>query len=205
MTRKPRRVLGFVPIVLLGLVATPTQAGPPTAAGIPPARPADYAVVFWYARSDPMNSMRHQIYDVRKGQYTPAVVQWVETLPAKYPAYAAYVKEVRLDPESPASEKKQLATVILQEYGEKGGPYGGYGLRDAGGLYGGANLHSLIRPGADFSRPVPDVRIGAGTYLRGYGFVASPGANRIPGYLLSTSPGTSAPMPFPYPYVRPHP
>jgi hypothetical protein len=205
MPRRPVQVLGLGVIVSAGLIVGPAPADPPAAAVAPPVPPADYVVVFWYARSDPLTSLRHQTYDVRQGQYTPAVRQWVETLATKYPAYAAYVREIRIDPQSSASEKKQLATVILQEYVDKGGPNGGYGVRDAGGLYGGADVRHMLRSGAVVARPGPVPEPGAGAYLRGYGFLAAPGANRPPAFLQSPSPATPAPMPFPYPYVRPHP
>jgi hypothetical protein len=206
MPLKPWRVLalGTTVIVIVGLMAPPAPADPPGASA-PAASPPDFMVVFWYARSDPLTSMRHQTYDVRKGQYTPAVRQWVETLATKYPAYAAYVKEVRVDPKSSDRERKQLATLILQEYVEKGGPNGGYGVRDAGGIYGGADVRRMLRSGEIVAHPGPESQPGAGAYLRGYGFLAAPGANRPPAFLLSPSPATPAPMPFPYPYVRPRP
>jgi hypothetical protein len=207
MWRRPWRVLalGASVIVTVGLMALPVPADPPAASAPGSSRPADYVVVFWYARSDPLTSMRHQTYDVRQGQYTPAVRQWVDSVATKYPAYAAYVREVRIDPQSSAREKKQLATVILQEYVEKGGSNGGYGVRDAGGLYGGADVRRMLSSGEIVARPGPRPEPGAGAYLRGYGFLAAPGANRPPAFLLSPSPATPAPMPFPYPYVRPRP
>jgi hypothetical protein len=200
---------GLILAHTLGLASALTSAEPPAPAVVNPSseRPADYVVAFWYLRADPLTSLRHKVYDVRKGQYTRAVTDWLETMRTRYPTYAAYLKEVRLSPDSGATEAKQLATVILQEYVEKGGPYGGLGIRDEYGLYGGAGrLDGLVRPGSP--RPLSDLnrRSTVSEYIRGYGFVASPGANRPPNFLSSPGQGSSGlPGPFPYPYVRPHP
>jgi hypothetical protein len=166
--------------------------------------PPDYKIAFWYRRSDPLTSIRHQVYDVRRGEYTRAVDDWLETIRVKHPAYAAYVKDVRLKPGTGGASgaKKQLATVILQEYLDKGGPNGGLGVREGFGPWtdSGFGLPGEIgeRPRA---RPMP--RPDASEYLRGYGFINQPGANRPPSFLFA--PGSTPPSPFPYPYVRPHP
>jgi hypothetical protein len=201
--------LGLILAHTLGLAAALALASaePPAVANPSSERPADYVVAFWYLRADPLTSLRHQVYDVRKGQYTRAVTDWLETMRTRYPAHAAYLRVVRLQPDSGVPEAKQLATVILGEYVDKGGPYQGLGIRDEYGLYGGAGrLDSLMRPG--IGRPPSDLdrRSNVSAYIRGYGFVASPGANRPPSYLSSPGQGPAGlPSPFPYPYVRPHP
>jgi len=208
MPRPTRLVLAsaLIPSLSLYLAAVMALADPP-AASDPPPHPPDYVIAFWYLRSDPLTSIRHQVYDVRKGQYTHAVTDWLETLRTRYPAYSAYIKEVRLKPDSDESEKKQLAAVILQEFVAKGGPYGGFGLHDASGLYGSAGrLDTLVGPNR--ARELSDLekRASVSTYIRGYGFVNTPGASRPPGFLSSPSqPSSGIPSPFPYPYVRPHP
>jgi hypothetical protein len=170
----------------------------PAAAG---AQPADYKVAFWYRRAAALSTMRHQVYDLHQGQYTAAVDAWLRTMHTTWPDHVAYVKDFRLDPKSTDSATKQLATMILREYRDKGGPNGGYGVRDARGIYGEGGLSSLIGPPRVGTWAVPALPSGASTYHRGYGFLNSPGANRPPSYALP--PATTSP--FPYPYVRPHP
>jgi hypothetical protein len=176
------------------------------AAAEEPPPPPEYKVAFWYRRSDPLNTFRHQVYDLRKGQYTGAVDDWLRRMQADHPDYVAYVKEIRLDPDSGEAEKKQLATAILRENLDRGGPNGGSGVRDPYGIYGGVKLGDLMNPGVVPERPRPTGPDPASLYSRGYGFVNSPGANRPPRFL--SSPGQTLqgiPSPFPYPYVRPHP
>jgi hypothetical protein len=169
-----------------------------SAPGQPPP-PPDYKIAFWYRRADPFSSMRHQAYDVRKGEYTAAVADWLRTMHSTRPDYDAYLVEFRLDPLSPDRDKKQLATVILNEYLVRGGPYGGYGVRDRHGIYGAAGLPLSYSPA--FATGPPS-QSDASAYVRGYGFVSQPGANRTPSY---AQPPGGYPMPMPYPYVRPHP
>jgi hypothetical protein len=181
-------------LLLVALLLLPL----PAAAGAPP---PDYKVAFWYRRADPLSTMQHQVYDVRRGEYTPAVADWLRTMRTTRPDYEAYIKDFFLDPTSGESAKKQLATMILREYRDRGGPYGGYGLRDAQGIYGPGGLPALI-PVPRLGLPAaPAFRSDASAYSRGYGFLNSPGANRPPPYALP--PTTTSP--FPYPYVRPHP
>jgi hypothetical protein len=160
--------------------------------------PPDYKVVFWYRRADPLSSMRDQVYDVRKGQYTATVAKWLEMMLAAHPDYDAYAKDFRVDPEQAATEKKQLATMVLQEYLAKGGPGNGCGVRDEQGIYGHGGLSSLTAPRRSPGLTEPAFRSDASAYSRGSGFMNSPGANR-------PAPIAVPPGPFPYPYARPHP
>jgi hypothetical protein len=180
------------PVLALLLTLLPAVAG---------AQPADYKVAFWYRRADPLSSMRHQVYDLRQGQYTAAVDEWLRTMRTTRPDYDAYVKDFRVDPESGESARKQLATMILGEYLDRGGPNGGYGVRDAQGIYGSGARPALIGTPRVGTWAVPALPSEGSTYLRGYGFLSAPGANRPPSYALP--PTTTSP--FPYPYVRPHP
>ena len=43
--------------------------------------------MIWYRRDRPLETFKYQIYDVRKGQYTPAVDAWVQLLRTKYTTY----------------------------------------------------------------------------------------------------------------------
>src|SRR4051812_28762819 len=132
MFRTMRIVLN--PLLVLLLVLGPTRAQPQ-----PSPDPPEYQIAFWYRRSDPLNTFRHRVYDVRKGQYTGAVEQWLRTMQEHHPDYVAYVKPLRLKPDRGQTEEKQLATAILSENLEQGGPNGGFGVRDPYGIYGGSN------------------------------------------------------------------
>jgi hypothetical protein len=195
-------------IVLLLLASSRAEAqatAAPPASADPAARPPDYKIAYWYRRSDPLNTFRFRAYDLRKGQYTAAVDRWLQTMQADHPDYAAYVKDLRLKPDSVEGEGKQIATAILQENIAQGGPNGGTGVRDLYGIYGGG-LNRLLSPGLGPARPLPGRDDGVSLYSRGYGFIKSPGANRPPGFLASPYQGSQGiPGPFPFPYVRPHP
>ena len=56
----------------------------------------DFRVVVWYRRDRPLETFKYQVYDVRKGQYTPAVDAWIQLLRTKYPAYDITIREVDL-------------------------------------------------------------------------------------------------------------
>jgi hypothetical protein len=185
--------------VILTLALSSAAASTPPAPGNSSAVPPDYRIAFWYRRADPLASMRHQVYDVRKGEYTPAVAGWLQTMHTTRPDYDAYVVDMRLDSQSADTPRKQLATRILAEYIARGGPYGGLGAGDGQGIYGIGGLPSLYTPRF---RPESQTGSGVSTYVRGYGFVSSPGANRIPSY---AQPPGGYPWPMPYPYVRPRP
>jgi hypothetical protein len=180
------RALGQAPVV------------PPAAER--PARPPDFKIAFWYLRSDPLNTFRHRTYDVRRGQYTRAVEDWLRAMKRDHRDYEAYIKDVRLEPDIGQGAEKQLATLILQEHLDRAGPNGGFGLRDPYGIYGGVGLGDLLRPRTAVVLPGIGRRDDVGLYSRGYGFVQSPGANQPPSFLLPPAQG-----PFLYPYVRPHP
>jgi hypothetical protein len=199
-------MFGTTRIVLNSLLMLSLALGPTRAQTQHSPDPPDYQIAFWYRRSDPLNTFRHQVYDVRKGQYTVAVEQWLRTMQAHHPDYIAYVKPLRLKQDRGQTEEKQLATAILSENLEKGGPNGGFGVRDPYGIFGGSNLGALLTPAAVPERPRPELRDEVSRYSRGYGFIDSPGANRPPWFLASPSQSPqSLPGPFPFPYVRPHP
>ena len=75
-------------IVLLAIAGSSAVASGPQAA--PPVQPAatsehaDFKVVIWYRRDRPLDTFKYQVYDLRKGQYTPAVDAWVQLMRTKY-------------------------------------------------------------------------------------------------------------------------
>jgi hypothetical protein len=105
-------------VVLAIATALPALAfGPGEAAGSPRPRPprADFMVLIWYRRDDPLGTFQQQVYDVRKGEYTPAVEEWVESMRAKYPSYLVLVRPVDLGRERGETEKLKVGSVIHRE------------------------------------------------------------------------------------------
>jgi hypothetical protein len=143
---------------------------------------ADYKVAFWYRRNQPLDTFRYQIYDVRAGQYTPAVDAWLETLRTKYPHYEAFIRDVDLSREPGETESLKVGAVIRREL-----------LVAAGrqGVFLGGNP-SRYWPGTAEAPLLP-----------------IPSLGRLPGSAGLSVPWTVRPptpsMPFPYPYPRPHP
>lgn len=185
-----------------GLLAVLLIAGLPSAAQEPapasrPAPPAEYKIVFWFVKRDPIDTFRHRVYDVRKGEYTPAVDQWLAMMAKQYPAYEAYVRDLHLVPGQP--EKAQVSQAITRE------------LYVTAAYYGGVPAEVLMSPaGRGRAYPGPDLTIGSGSPVGGSGFRMS--LKPVP--RVDGSPGSGAgvplapagyPFPVPYPYPRPHP
>ncbi|KAJ3058103.1 hypothetical protein HK102_010691, partial [Quaeritorhiza haematococci] len=77
-----------------GAVAIAQEAPRPE----PAAPRADYKVVAWFDLARPIASFQYQVYDVRKGDYTPAVEAWVAMMAAKFPNYDVAVRDVAAGP-----------------------------------------------------------------------------------------------------------
>jgi hypothetical protein len=75
----------------------------------------DYVVLIWYRRDDPLGTFQHQSYDVRKGEYTPEVDDWLKEMREKYPRYVVRVHRVDLDRERGATELLKVGSVIHRE------------------------------------------------------------------------------------------
>ncbi len=153
----------------------PTSAREHSAAGN-----ADFGVVFWYRRADPLATFQYQIYDLRKGEYTPAVETWIKDVEKKYPAYTAFMRNVNLAIEQGETEKLKVGAVIKRE------------LTVAAALTGvilGSPINSSARPFES---------------LQGLG---SPATRRSSPISSDRSFLNPAPIPFPVPvpYPRPHP
>jgi hypothetical protein len=106
-------------IVLLAIACSTAGASGPQAN--PPGRPAatpghtDFKVVVWYRRDRPLDTFKYQVYDVRKGQYTPAVDVWIQLLRTKYPAYDVMIREVDPAREQGETESLKVGSVIKRE------------------------------------------------------------------------------------------
>jgi hypothetical protein len=140
----------------------------------------DYVVLVWYRRVDALGTFQYQTYDARKGEYTAAVDQWIEQMRRKYPRYVVRVLPVDLDRERGATEQLKVGSVIHREL-----------LMAAAesGVVLGAPLR--LGPGPSATRR-PSSRSEVWTETPGAG-----GSSDI------NPPGRF--MPFPFPYVRPHP
>jgi hypothetical protein len=160
---------------------TPGSFGPAEAAAYavfqrarePAAGNVDFKIAVWYSKAD-LASFKYEIYDVRKGQYTPKVDEWVKHLQAKYPGYFVAVRDVDLKREEGDTEQLKVGSVIRRE------------LIAAAGTVGividsrrGASLRPFVGLGAGRSaaRPAFDRWTGSTSRDRGY---LTPGATMFP-------------------------
>jgi hypothetical protein len=110
-------------IMLATTMATAAGPGPgeagrgqrSAAAAGPNLTGADYVVLIWYGQDRPLETFQHQIYDVRKGEYTAAVDDWIKAVREKYPGYLVRVLPVHLARERGATEKLKVGSVIHRE------------------------------------------------------------------------------------------
>jgi hypothetical protein len=157
-----------------------------------PAEP-DFKVVFWFDGATP----RHQVYDVRKGQFTTAVEDWVRRHQQQridefgfvYPGAMAVVRNISLKDEPGRTDQEKLEAGIA---------------RVSRALYAGdpADLSRLLRGYARNSQFAPQPQIGG----------ARPSTRLVPeagrgplGNRSYLNPSRPYPSPVPYPYSRPHP
>jgi hypothetical protein len=177
-------MLGMAIVIAVG--PCPAHAGPGEAgrgrrtAGTagPDLAGADYVVLVWYRGDDALGTFQHQTYDVRKGEYTAAVDDWLKEMREKHPRYVVRLLPVDLDRERGATEQLKVGSVIHREL-----------------------LFAAARSGVVLGAPI---RIGPGPYAsqrpvpRMNVWTEQPGA----GGSSNINP-VGAPMPFPMPYVRP--
>ncbi len=160
-------------------VAGPGEAGGvrrPAARG--PAR-ADFVVLIWYRRDDALKTFQYQTYDVRKGEYTGAVYDWIDLMHEKHPAYRVRVRPVDLRRERGETEKLKVGSVVYREL-----------------------LLAAAQSGVVLGAPM---QISSGPSAAG-GRAARTNPPAMPGggdrsYLNPSSPSFPVPMPYP----RPHP
>ncbi len=145
----------------------------------------DFKVVLWYRRDRPLDTFKYQVYDLRKGQYTPAVDAWVQLMRTKYTAYHVTMRDVDLEDEQGETESLKVGSVIKRELMAAAALEGvviGYGVPGFQ-VPTNAPRTGLAAP-ARTSQPAPrGATLGSSSYLN--------------------PPGPS--FPFPMPYPRPHP
>jgi hypothetical protein len=176
-------------IVFLAIACSTAGAAGPQAnapgATVATPRLTDFKVVLWYRRDRPLDTFKYQIYDLRKGQYTPAFDAWVQLLRTKYTAYHVTVRDVVLEDETGETEMLKVGAVVKRELMAAAALEGvvvGYGVP-------GFQLPA-IAPRTDLAAPsrisqpaTPGAAFGRSSYLN--------------------PPWPS--FPFPMPYPKPHP
>ena len=183
-------------LALLAALGAPERAVPARAQA--PSRPADsvstssaridFKVITWFRRDQPLATFKYQIYDVRKGEYTPAVNAWLELMRTKHPAYEVTVRNVNLAREKGQTEMLKVGSVIKRELAAVAGLEGVF-VGD--GIAAGLNRLPTFTPG-----------LGSPTAGQGL-FRPGPPGPRIDRSLYANPPSYG--FPFPVPYPRPHP
>ena len=146
---------------------------------------ADFKVAIWYRESDPIATFKYEIYDLRKGQYTPKVDEWFKEVRTKYPGYFVTIRDVYLNREQGDTEFLKVGSVINRD------------LVVAAAL---AGIDLEAGPGVRLS---PFIGFGQGP--EGVNLGGGPTLNRLPGSIGSdrsflTRPGSSMyPVPVPIP------
>jgi hypothetical protein len=160
--------------------ATAAEFGPGEAAARNHAVRADFKVLVWYRRADPLATFKYVVYDVRKGEYSPAAQAWLKDVQAKYPAYVAFSRDVDLDREKGNTDLLKVGAVIKREL-----------------------MVAAALSGVEIGRPGP-IRRAPSFSSQNQTPVSSrrPGAVSNDRSFLNPAP-TSFPVPIPYP--RPHP
>lgn len=153
---------------------------PPSSGSEPGHGHADFKVLVWYRRADPLATFKYQVYDLRKGEFTPAVAAWIKTVDAEYPTYTAFTREVYLNAENGKTDALKVGSVLKRE------------LTVAAALSG-VILGSPIN---NRDRPFESLRSSNASISRQTGSLPNDRS------FLNTSP---APFPVPMPYPRPHP
>ncbi|WP_165251850.1 hypothetical protein [Paludisphaera soli] len=165
-----------------GTVAIAQEAPRPA----PAAPRADYKVVAWFDRARPIASFQYQVYDVRKGDYTPAVQAWVAMMAEKFPNYDVAVRDVDLGREEGPNETRKVGAVVHREL---------LAAAAAEGIFLGvdASARSVV------SREPLTVRLAP---IRG-----TIGPSSYPSFAPMMYPQGGVPMgfPVPMPFPRPHP
>ena len=159
----------------------PAELFAPAPEQLPPR--SDLVVVFWFERRDPLGTLRHQVYDRRKGEYTPAVDAWFETIRRDFPDYATDMRYIDVG-------KRDVAAIVREAVEKE---------RDE------LVLRIVKRRAMAEARPF----LGFG-YTPSPARASSPrhriSINRSLGSSgTSPAPGLSYSFPTPFPYPRPHP
>jgi hypothetical protein len=140
----------------------------------------DFKVVVWYRRADSLGTFKYEVYDVRKGEFTPDVEKWIATVRLKYPGYTALVRDVDLKREKGANEKLKVGSVVKRDLAVAAA---------IAGIGGGSSFEVDIGPKNSSQNISPRPQ-------------RQPRPPAVDRSFLNTSPPS---FPVPVPYSRPHP
>jgi hypothetical protein len=181
-------VAGLIVLLVLACASPDATGSQANLASRPAATPEEigFKVAVWYRRDQPLDTFKYQVYDVRKGQYTPAVDAWVQLMRTKYTAYHVTIRDVDLAHELGETESLKVGAVVKRE------------------LMAAAALEGVVVgdgvPG--FQVPAIAPRTGLPAAPGRIGRPAPPGLGAR-GLNELNPPAPSFPVPVPYP--RPHP
>lgn len=168
--------------------AGPGPAAHQTISPAPPlaaSRHADFKVAVWYRRDRPLETFRYQVYDLRKGEYTRAVDDWLALMKTRFPGYLAVLRDVDLARVKGETELLKVGSIIRQELLAAAAMEGVF----LGGAPAGPLRSSLPGPGLPSA---PELRS-----------LSTPPGQRVSPSVDLNPPRSSFPVPVPYP--RPHP
>jgi hypothetical protein len=190
------RGLLYLSVFVLQAIASAAAAafGPGEAAGhYQPGRAAqhtpgtaDFKVLVWYLKTDPLGTFKYQVYDLRKGEYSAKVDDWIKDVQTKYPAYIVLVREVDLKREKGGTEMLKVGAVIQREL---------IVAASFAGIAIGAGPGLTPRSGSGMSQGSLNASPGQGRQL--HRIPGSVGVNRD---FLNPIP-TPFPVPVPYPHL----
>jgi hypothetical protein len=183
-------------LALLAALGAPDRAVPARAqspadrAGSVSTSPAriDFKVITWFRRDQPLATFKYQIYDLRKGEYTPAVDAWLELMRTKHPGYEVTVRNVDLTREKGQTEMLKVGSVIKRELAAVAGLEG---IFVGDGIVPGLNRLPTLTPGPGS----PTARQGS--------FRSGPLGPQVDRSLFANPPSSGFPFPVPYPRPRP--
>jgi hypothetical protein len=150
------------------------------------AQNADFKVLVWYRKSDSINTFKYQIYDVRKGEYTAKIDEWVKDVQTKYPGYYVVLRDVDLKREKGETELLKVGSVIDRELIVAAG---------RAGIALGSGRRATSSPFFGLGRGAQNTGS-----KRTPGLKPSPGSSRHDRDFLTPSP-TPFPVPVPFPHV----
>ena len=78
-------------------------------------RKADFRVLVWYRRNDPLGTFKYEAYDLRRTQNLRGIDAWLTEMQMKHPAYVVIVRDVDLKRERGQTESLKVGSVIQRE------------------------------------------------------------------------------------------
>ena len=151
-----------VAMSIVGVLSVAASAQtPPAVPRVPTSPRADYKVVIWYRQDRPLDTFKYQIYDVRKGEYTPAVDAWLELMRIEAPGLSRGGPVRRPEPRE----------------GQDGIPQGGLGRHEGvdgrgqprGDRRGRSDSGRVVAPPLPAARSLASADDGGTTVLPGWG------------------------------------